>query len=59
MKEVGLVAKGPGWELAPPDMKLWGVNDSVWRDENIDVCFFMLFYYYYLFFFYVSNLLIF
>ena len=41
MKEVGIIAKGPGWELAPPDMKLWGVNDSVWRDENIDVCFFM------------------
>lgn len=41
MKEVGLVAKGPGWELAPPDMELWGVNDTIHRDENIDVCFFM------------------
>lgn len=41
MKEVGLVAKGDGWELAPPDMELWGVNDSIARDENIDLCFFM------------------
>ena len=43
MREVGLVAKGPGWELSlnHPDMELWGVNDSIYRDENIDLCFFM------------------
>jgi len=41
MKEVGLVAKGEGWELAPPEMELWGVNDSIYKDENIDLCFFM------------------
>lgn len=43
MKEVGLVAKGPGWELSKnySDMELWGVNDSIYRDENIDLCFFM------------------
>ena len=43
MKEVGLVAKGDGWELSLnyPDMELWGVNDSIVRDPNIDLCFFM------------------
>lgn len=43
MREVGLIAKGEGWDLSLnyPDMELWGVNDSIFRDENIDLCFFM------------------
>lgn len=41
MKELGIVAKGPGWEDAPHDMELWGVNDSPYKYPEMSLCFFM------------------
>ena len=41
MREVHIVGKGPGWDLAPPDGEIWGVNDLLaWR-EGVKLNFYM------------------
>lgn len=40
MKTVHIVAKGTGWEDAPIEGEVWGVNDVV-SMRDVDLCFFM------------------
>lgn len=39
MKEVHIIAKGKGWELAPEDGETWGVNDIVLRRDKLTLAF--------------------
>ena len=41
MKEVHIIGKGSGWDLAPKEGETWGVNDIVLRRDQLAMCFHM------------------
>ena len=42
MKEVHIIGKGPGWDLAPDEGETWGANDLLaWRNGNVKLTFYI------------------
>lgn len=41
MKEVHIIGKGIGWDLAPKEGETWGVNDIILRRDQLALCFHM------------------